>query len=270
MNTDATVPIHLLTRLDGHTPDRRPLSGTEIDVLRALHANAHAIRRGHHVVTQGRHCAGLWLLAEGFALRYKLLADGKRQVLHIALPGDMLGYPACFFDRAQYTVVALTEASICPLNFSELTRTFDSHPRLAMALFRLGAGETMMYSEHLASVGRRGAIERVAHFVLEMAYRLQAVGIGDGTEFRIPLTQEQIGDVLGLSAPHVNRMLRRLREDGLIDLADSTFRLLDRAGLAELADFDESYLATSGSLEHAALPGGATYAGRIDPGSSPQ
>lgn len=255
MNTSATVPIHLLTRLDGHTPDRLPLTGLEIDGLRALHLNAHAIRRGQHIITQGRHCGGLWLLAEGFALRYKLLADGRRQVFHVALPGDMLGYPACFFERALYTVVALTPASICPLTFSELARTFEAHPRLALALFRSGAGETAMYSERLAAVGRRGALERVAHFVLEMAFRLRAVGIGDGTAFQMPLTQEQIADVLGLSAPHVNRMLRRLREEGLIDLADSAFRLVDRTGLVELADFDESYLATAISPPPGAPPG---------------
>ncbi|MCC6608751.1 MAG: Crp/Fnr family transcriptional regulator [Burkholderiales bacterium] len=240
----------LKARLASHIADGQPLAGGEVEVLRVLHERAHAVRRGHHVVTQGRPSGGLWLLADGFALRYKVLTDGKRQVFHVALPGDLLGYPACFFQRALYSVVALTDASVCQLTFAELYALFEAYPRLAMALFSSGAGEAAMYVERLAAVGQRGALERVAHFVLEMASRLHAAGLGDGTAFHMPLTQEQIADVLGLSAPHVNRMLRRLREEGLIEVVDSSVRLLNRAALADLADFDGDYLAVAAARPH--------------------
>ena len=242
MNLKAGLPQPLLARLASHIPDQAPLTSEEIGALRTLHSAAHAMRRGQHIVAQGRRCAGVWLLADGFALRQKVLTGGKRQVLHVALPGDMVGYPSCFFERALFSVVALTDAVVCPLTFVELTELFEAHPRLALALFRSSAGEAAMYGERLAAVGRRGALERVAHFILEMAHRLHGVEIGDGISFRMPLTQEQIADILGLSPPHVSRMLRRLREEGLLEAADSELRLIDRAGLAALADFDESYL----------------------------
>lgn len=243
MGAKEEFPLRLTAKLAGWLPDGEHVTNGELGALRALHAGSRTVRRGHHIVAQGRGCSGVWLLADGFALRYKVLNDGRRQVFHVALPGDMLGYPACFFERALYSVVALTEACVCPLAFADLAALFQSQPRLAMALFWSSAGETAMFGERLAAVGRRGACERVAHFILEMAFRLRAVGIGDGASFRMPLTQEQIADVVGLSAPHVNRMLRRLREDGLIDVEEAQFRILDRAALAALADFDDAYLA---------------------------
>ncbi|HMA87373.1 MAG TPA: Crp/Fnr family transcriptional regulator [Burkholderiales bacterium] len=249
MGAKEEFPLRLTAKLAGWLPDGEHVTNGELGALRALHAGSRMVRRGHHIVAQGRDCSGVWLLADGFALRYKVLNDGRRQVFHVALPGDMLGYPACFFERALYSVVALTDTSVCPLAFAELAALFRAHPRLAMALFWSSAGETAMFGERLAAIGRRGACERVAHFILEMAFRLRAVGIGDGTSFHMPLTQEQIADVLGLSAPHVNRMLRRLREDGLIDVEESRIRLIDRGALAALADFDDAYLAPRGARQ---------------------
>ncbi|MGE5131086.1 MAG: Crp/Fnr family transcriptional regulator [Sphingomonadaceae bacterium] len=253
MGASEEFSLRLAAKLASRLPDRAPLSDDELDALRALQAGAHSVRRGHHIVTQGRGCSGVWLLADGYALRYKVLNDGRRQVFHVALPGDMLGYPAAFFDRALYSVVALTEASVYPLPFAALAALFQAQPRLALALFWSSAGEAAMFGERLAAVGRRGACERVAHFILEMAHRLCAVGIGDGTSFPMPLTQEQIADVLGLSAPHVNRMLRRLREDGLIDVEETQFRVLDHGALAALADFDDAYLASRTAGREAAF-----------------
>jgi CRP-like cAMP-binding protein len=242
MDMEVRTGYPLLASLTTHLPDDAPLTASESAFLLALQSSAHAIRRGHEIIAQGRNYNGVFVLLEGFGLRYKVLTDGRRQVFHVALPGDLVGFPACFFERALYSVTALTKVSACLVSFADMAELFRSFPRLAIALFRAGAGETAMYGEHLAGVGRRGAYDRVAHFVLEMATRLRAIGIGDGIEFSMPLTQEQIADVVGLSAPHVNRMLRRLREEGLIDMDGMQIKLRDREALAALADFDDSYL----------------------------
>ena len=155
--------LYLVAKLADRMPDGAPLSDEEIGVLRALHSEAHAVRRGHHVVTQGRECSGVWLLVDGFALRYKVLNDGQRQVFHVALPGDMLGYPACFFERALFSVVTLTEASVCALPFAELAALFHHQPRLAMALFWSSAGETATFGERLAAIDR-AALAALADF----------------------------------------------------------------------------------------------------------
>jgi CRP-like cAMP-binding protein len=193
-------------------------------------------------VIQGRKYDSLFVLAEGFALRYRIMPDGRRQVLNVLIPGDTVGYPACFVDTALYSVTAISKAIIYTIDFAEVEVLFRDRPRLALTLFWSMSREAALLGEHLADVGWRDAQQRLAHFLLEMATRLAAVNMGDGTAYELPLTQARIADVLGLSVPHVNRMLRRLREDGLIELAWRRVRILDRAALTALSDFNESYL----------------------------
>jgi CRP-like cAMP-binding protein len=109
-------------------------------------------------------------------------------------------------------------------------------------LFCSFSAEAAMYAEHLINVGRRSARERVAHFLLELLVRLQAIGLADERAYRMPLTQELVGDALGLSVPHVNRTLRRLREDDLISLDGQLVVIKDLEALATLADFEKGYL----------------------------
>ena len=149
-------------------------------------------------------------------------------------------------------MTALTQVSLYPLTFADMAEIFLSYPRLAMTLFWSGACETAMLSEHLTGIGRRSTYERVAHFILEMSTRLHDIGLGDGTTFTMPLTQEQIADVLGLTSQHINRMLRRLREAELIEVIGTRIRLRDRESLATLADFNSSYL-----IRHVEFDGGA-------------
>ncbi len=232
----------LVARLAAHMPEHAPLIEAETAVIRRLQAAVRTIRRGSDIIVQGRRYDAIFVVVEGFGLRYKIMADGRRQVFNILLPGDVVGYPACFFDSALYSVTALTRTTVCTITFDDMAELFRSFPRLAMALFWSTAGETAMVGEHLTDVARRSAYERVAHLLLEMATRLRIVGLADATTFVMPLTQAKLADVVGLSVPHINRMLRRLREERLIEMKGSRIWLLDRDGLAALADFDDSYL----------------------------
>ena len=128
------------------------------------------------------------------------------------------------------------------VSFATLFGLFRDHPRLAATLFGLFSCETAMYTEHLINVGRRSALERVAHFLLELLTRLQAIGLADERSYRMPLTQELIGDALGLSVPHVNGTLRQLREDGLVGIDGQIIVINDLEALATLADFEKIYL----------------------------
>lgn len=232
----------LLRNLSAHLSSDFPLTEHESAFVRRLHSATRAIRRGDGIIAQGHTYNSVFVLVDGIGMRYKVLADGQRQVFHVVLPGDLVGYPACFFNHALYSVTALTRVSVYPLTFADMTEVFNSYPRLAMSLFWSGACEIATLGEHLTAIGRRSAYERVAHFILEMSIRLHDVGIGDGTTFTMPLTQEQIADVLGLTSQHINRMLRRLREDEMIEIDGTQIRLLDLESLAKLADFNNSYL----------------------------
>ena len=232
----------LLSRLRAHLTDQAPWSDAETAALRQLGSAARTIRRGADIIVQGRTYDSIFLLGEGFALRYRIMVDGRRQVLNVLIPGDTIGYPACFFDRSLYSINALSKAVIYAISFEEIAAIFRDHPRLAIALFWSTAREAAMSGEHLADVGWRSASERLAHFLLEIATRLGAIGLSDGCTFDLPLTQAKLADVLGLSIPHVNRMLRRLREEGLIEMSGPRVRIVNRPALAALADFNESYL----------------------------
>jgi CRP-like cAMP-binding protein len=232
-------------------------------VLERLESTARPIRRGADIIVQGRKYDSIFVLAEGFALCYRIMPDGRRHGLNISIPGDTIGYPACFFDTALYSVSTLSKAVVCSISFPAIAAVFRDHPRLALTLFWSSARETAVLGEHLADVGWRNAYERLAHFLLELATRLAAIGMSDGTTFDLPLTQAKLADVLGLSIPHVNRMLRRLREDRLIELTGPRVRIIDRAALAALADVNVAYLVRDADSQRF-----ASFAGGLSTGAS--
>jgi CRP-like cAMP-binding protein len=181
------------------------------------------------------------VLNRGMAIRYKVLHDGRRQILNLVLPGDLIGFPGCLYNRSLYSVATLEESTICPVSFGEMFELFRHHARLGIAAFWLAGQEATLFAEHLVGVGRQSAYERVARLLMELLVRLRMAGLAGGHAYALPLTQELMADALGLSVPHVNRTLRKLREDGLIALDGSQLTCLDIVALARLAevDFDE-------------------------------
>jgi len=218
------------------------LAPDEISILNDLQSVTRVIRRNREIVTEGRKYDALLILMDGVSIRIRVLRDGRRQILNIALPGDFIGFPSTFSRRALYSIIALSDCVVAPVSFARLLGLFDSQPRLAAAIFWSFACEAAMYAEHLIDVGRRSAVERVAHFLLELLIRLQVIGLADECSFRMPLTQELIGDALGLSVPHVNRTLRQLRDDQLVSIEEHMVIIKDVEALSAMADFERSYL----------------------------
>lgn len=234
--------------LRAHLPGATGLTRAEMAVLRHLRNGARHLSRGDDLFAQGRRHDGIFLLMTGYALRYRILSDGRRQVLDVCIPGDTVGGSSCFLGTALNTVTALTRASVAFVSSTELVGAFERFPRLTLALFRSATAEAARIGEHLVDVGRRGVCERVAHFILELSTRLELIGLGTRDAFAMPITQVQLADILGLSIPHTNRILRRLREARLLEVTGSHFRIRDRQALADLADFSDSYL---GLVPHA-------------------
>ena len=158
------------------------------------------------------------------------------------LPGDIAGVLGCFFENALYSVRTLTDAMVSPMPFSRVMSLFHTHPQLAAKICWSFSCEAAIYAEHLIAIARRSAFERVAHFLLELLTRLQAINLADERSFWLPLTQELIADALGLSLQHVNRTLRQLREEGFLATDGPTIQIRDIDGLAALAEFDRAYL----------------------------
>lgn len=218
------------------------LSPSETVVLGEFQSNPRRVARGREIVLEGRKYDGLMVLLDGVALRYRVLQDGRRQVLNIILPGDFVGFPGCFFESALYSIAALGDCTVSPVPFSRLLGLLSTHPRLGAAIFWTLSCETAMYAEHLIGVGRRSALERVAHFLLEMQTRLQAIGLADERCYRLPLTQELLADSLGLSVQYVNQTLRQLREEDLVTVERHQVTIHNYEALTALADFERTYI----------------------------
>jgi CRP-like cAMP-binding protein len=218
-----------------------PIASDAIDLL-DLKTGSRNFRPGQEIVSEGRRCSSVFLILDGFAIRYRILRDGQRQILNFLLPGDFAGVTNCHFGTAIFTIKTLTHATVAPIPLAKLMGLFRTHPQLAAQLFWSFAVNDAVVSEHLIAVGRRPATERIAHLLLELLNRLQPIGLADQRSFRLPLTQEIVADALGLSVPYVNRVLQQLRAAGLVRIGDQTVVIENIDELSALADFEQTYL----------------------------
>jgi len=205
-------------------------------------------RKNKDMLVAGRHYGAVYVNHNGWLLRYKILHGGSRQIIDFILPGQIFGLQACLFKNALYSVAAITESSLSEIPFEMIDNVFERSPRLARALFWSAVSETAIVGEHLVDAARRSAYERISHLLLELFVRLKGSGVADDMSFELPLTQELIGDAVGLTTVHVNRTMRSLREDKLIAVDGKRVTILDFEGLSLISDFENSYL---GAAAHA-------------------
>lgn len=222
------------------------MTEAEQAALDRLEEQQRHIRRGTTVVTEAEPARELYIVQKGWLQSSLLLGNGGRQIMRISLPGDIVGLAALAFDEAPETVTALTDVTLCPLDRERLAGLFTEHPRLMALLFALVVAERAALADRLASIGRTPARARVAALLCDIFSRMRLVE-GPGTDtVHVPLTQEEIGDATGLTAVHVNRMIRGLVDDGIIERSGNTIRLIERTRLEDEANFtDRSDICTS-------------------------
>ena len=218
------------------------LDATDMSALEHLLSRRVVAKKAKDIIVEGYEHRTLYIVETGFAIRYKLLHNGKRQIINLVLPGDIIGFPASFYEYAVFSVTAVGEMSLHRVPIEAFTELCLSRANIATALLWFAAREAAIYAEHIIDTGRRDPLERLAHFLLEMQTRLHAVGCASENSFEMPLSQEAIGDVVGLSGPHVNRMIAELRSEGLIAMRGHEITILDRAALQILGEFRPAYL----------------------------
>ena len=229
---------------------------------RVLHLEPH-----EHIIRDGDEPHAVNVVLSGWACRYKTLSNGQRQIVSLFLPGDMCD-PYVFLlgtmDQALATLTPVTLAKVPAQAIRDMTA---SGPELAEALWWQMLIITEIQREWTVSLGRRTAVQRLAHLFCEVSARLAAVGLSDGPDCEFPLTQSDLADALGLSTVHINRSLQDLRATQLITLRSKRLTIHDQEGLMDLAAFDPSYLHHRSS-RHAAgasrsMIGGADESGRL-------
>jgi CRP-like cAMP-binding protein len=226
------------------------LSRAEISVVNDLQLNTRKVRRSNDITTEGRSEGTFFIMMEGNGIRYRTLRDGRRQIVNLVFPGDIVGITGSVLENSMFPKCkALTDVVVSVVPFAKITRLYETDPQLITKIFWLFSYDSAMYAEHLVDLGRRTSLERVAHFFLEVLTRLEAVGIAEQQSYVIPLTQKLIADVLGLTVSHVNRVLRQLREDGLAVLENQRVTIKNSRALGDLAEFDPSYLSRVSGIE---------------------
>lgn len=203
---------------------------------------------GTVLLREGDRLDRLYVVLEGWLCDFRILPDGGRQILSLYLPGDMCRSPGFPLDHADEGIAALTPAVVATVPFATYRLWLEQRPQVRRAIWWSHLREQARLRQRLVSLGRRSAIERIAHFLCELWTRLSGASPAspDG-RVELPLTQADIGDVLGLTTVHVNRVLQRLHSEGLIVLKHGLLGIPNLAALRAVAAFDPRYLEAQGS-----------------------
>jgi CRP-like cAMP-binding protein len=219
-----------------------PLMPSELKALAEMQSATLTVKRGKQLTREGQTGHKAFVLQAGWACSYKELPNGDRQIISFPIAGDRVGLRSVLLKTADHSFAALTDAVVSPVDSGHLIKCITEFPRLGTALMWAASRDEAMVVEHLVSIGRRNAIARTAHFFMELAERLNLVGLATEAEFKCPLSQFVLADALGLTAIHVNRVLRQLRERDLLTLRKGTVKIHDLKGLTKLAGFHGGYL----------------------------
>ncbi len=216
----------------------REFSSDELSFVSNFKTGELTTDSGSTVLVEGAHSAHLYTILDGWAFRYKILEDGRRQILNYGMPGDLLGLQGSLMGEMQHSVEALTPLTLCVFERDRITELFENQPTLAYDVTWIASREEAILDEHLLSVGRRSALERAAYllaFLQKKALSVNLVGENSGT---LPITQQHVADTLGLSIVHTNKTLRKLANRDLIHWLDRGCEVIDADGLAEIADWE--------------------------------
>jgi CRP-like cAMP-binding protein len=222
-------------RADGLCQDCRP---EFLRFLGTFKTRDRTLTAGSDLFASGEPSDAIYYLLDGWVCLYKLLQDGRRQILHFALPGAVLGFPPSQGGMS-YSAQALTDATVSVIPRNNLSAMFGEYPEVAMRIAWLVSRDRSLAYEHLLSVGRRSGRQRVAHLILELFVRSRMQWPGHDTEeMHLPLTQEHIGDTTGLTGVHVNRVLRDLRREQILEFHYQRLRVLNPDKLLDVAGVD--------------------------------
>ncbi|SFR53780.1 cAMP-binding domain of CRP or a regulatory subunit of cAMP-dependent protein kinases [Marinobacter daqiaonensis] len=192
--------------------------------------------------SQGDESDGFYTIRKGWVCAFRDLQDGTRQVLDVYVPGDIVGLREFAFQTRISSMIALSDAELCPFPKSHLAQVFASSVTLCSTIFMITARDQAILLERLVNLGRRSAREKLAHFLVEISHRLQRTNAQVENHLSLPLSQGVLADALGLSAVHVSRTFQEFRTEGLLETGNSHVVLLDIEGLETVAGFDGCYL----------------------------
>jgi CRP-like cAMP-binding protein len=197
---------------------------------------------GSTLIDEGSACCALYMLVDGWAFRYATTTDGSRQILAVLLPGDFCNLDSLSLSRPDYGIRTITPAKFLALERSRAIELSNSSSEVAQLFLSRMAIENALLGRWTLCLGRKSATARLAHLLCELVARLDGARDGDAAQIHLPLRQEQIADILGLTTVHVNRTIRHLCSLGVIERHGPRTDIPSVTRLFGVAEFDEGYL----------------------------
>ena len=232
------MPNALIRKLDGFVD----LSDEEKGALAHICTDICDVRAGTDLIREGDRPDKVFILIEGWAFRYKILADGKRQILAFLIPGDLCDIHVFILARMDHGIATLGPARIATVSPQRLLEVMNRYRNIERALWWATLVDEAVLREWLVNMGQRDAYHRIAHLFCELWLRMQAVGLTSNGSISLPITQNELGDAMGLTPVHVNRTLQKLRGEGLITLDARQLTIPDPERLAAISGFEPNYL----------------------------
>ena len=238
--------------MDPSTPIQNPLirklesifvlSDDERSALLGLAATITNVGADEEIIHEGNRPSECCLIVEGFACRYTMTEEGKRQIFSFHIPGDIPDLQSLHLEVMDHSLGTLVPSRLAFIPHAAIRDLMRRCPRIADAFWRDTLIDAAVFRAEMVGLGRRDAYGRIAHLLCELFVRLKAVGLTSGRAYALPITQAELGDALGLSTVHVNRTLQQLRGDGLIQTQGGTVMVQDWERLKRAGQFEETYL----------------------------
>jgi CRP-like cAMP-binding protein len=221
---------------------RDDISGEEEEAIRSAMLEIRQVAADAPVIRHGRDLHESILLLEGWMARTTAMASGHQQISELQFSGDFVDLHGLTLKRLDHNVIAITDCRYAVFPHDRLRRMLEKHPHLTRVYWLMTNIDAAIHREWTVSLGRRAAPSRMAHLFCEIRERLRIVGQTTGNSYQFPLTQQELGDCLGITAVHVNRTLQGLRRRNLIEVEKGWVTILDLPGLMALGEFENDYL----------------------------
>src|SRR3954469_2330338 len=223
MNHSLSPPSTALEPMVSRLGYHRTLSAADRGAVLALPHTVKRFERSHYLVREYDRAEHSCVLLSGFAVRTKIVAGGGRQICSVHMKGETVDLQNSLLGKADHSVQMLTTGQVAMIPREAIERIAFERPNVGKAMWIDTLVDASIFREWIANVGRRDARTRIAHLLCELALRLKVAGLGEQTDYEVPLSQEQIADATGLTPVHVNRTIRALEADGLIERANPRF-----------------------------------------------
>lgn len=221
---------------------RSELSPEEQSAILGLRSHASQVRAHSVLVSPGQLVQDARLVVAGLVSRFDQMKEGRRQITALHIPGDMCDLQSVVSPLASWGLEALTTTTILHIPHRDFRNVATVYPAVALAFWRDTSADASVLAKWIGNLGRRDASSRLAHLLCELGLRMEGAGLGTRTEYRLPMTQTRVADVLGLSPVHVNRTLQALRRLGIVRTEQRTIHIEDWDGLAALGEFSPEFL----------------------------